>query len=67
MYVYICLHKFGIGLFSFFVPLAPLGLIKVRHNFPKKVRQCHNARVRTLLKPLCIIYTVNPRTLADPP
>ena len=52
-YAYI---RFVIGLFSFFVPLEPLGLIIVRH-FPKK---CGNATiyqglVGTLLKPLCII------------
>ena len=54
-YAYI---RFVIGLFSFFVPLEPLGLIMVG--------QCRSL-VRTLLNPLCIIYTVNPQTLADPP
>ena len=63
-YAYI---RFVIGLFSFFVPLEPRGLIIVQHFQKSAAMPQYQGQVRTLLKPLCSIYTVNPQTLADPP
>ena len=55
-YAYI---RFVIGLFSFFVPLEPLGLIIVRH-FPKK---CGSATIpgsgkNTVKTLVCYNYTL---------
>ena len=66
MYVYVRLHTFCNRSIFLLCALGTPWANNYGGAFPEKGWQCRSL-VRTPLNPLCIIYTVNPQTLAAPP